>query len=259
MHALVNIALRAARDAAEAIAHASDRLDRVRVIDDSPDNFLTSMDQDADKTILYHLEKTYPTATIHSRVSGLKEGDDSKPKWLVDPLIGNRNFASGYTQFGVSVACQLEGVVKHAVVVCPLLREEFTASRGTGAQLNARRIRVSDIEEFWQSMFGLNNAGVNLDDFCKMQRTLIEVGAEMRLSGCSSLDIVQVAAGRLQGGWCTMPDSLSMAAARLLLVEAGGLLGTETGNPDLGKGSELLFGNPRIFKQLLKLRQAVTR
>ena len=95
MHALLNIALGAARDAAEALAHSSDRLDRVKLLNDSPEEFLTSMDLEADKTILYHLEKAHPTHCINSRVSGVKQGTDSDVVWLVDPLLGNRNFIVG--------------------------------------------------------------------------------------------------------------------------------------------------------------------
>ncbi|MDA1370509.1 MAG: inositol monophosphatase [Proteobacteria bacterium] len=256
MHALVNIALRAARDAAEAIAHSSDRLDRVKVIDNRPETFLTSMDQDADKTICYHLAKAYPDYSLHSRVSGFREGKAGGPLWLVDPLIGSRNFASGYTQFAVSIACQTDGVINHAVVVLPLLREEFVATRGTGAQLNSRRIRVSTISDLSEILIGLNAKGLALNKFAQVQRALIESGADIRISGCSPLDMIQTAAGRLQGGWCETPDLPTMAAARLILTEAGGLLGTEAGNPDLSSSEELLFGNPKIFKELIKMRSA---
>ena len=94
MHPLLNIALQAARDAAEAIAHSSDRLDRIKIINDDPDNFLTSMDLEAEKTIIYHLEKAHPEHSFHSRASGLREGENKNTVWLIDPLVGNRNFRS---------------------------------------------------------------------------------------------------------------------------------------------------------------------
>ena len=134
MHALANIALRAANDAAEALAHASERLDRITIIDNNPDSFVTSLDENADKTIRYHIQKAFPTHSINSRISGFKKGVEKSTVWLIDPLVGGQNLAVGYPAYGVSVACQINGVVNHAVFVIPGLREEIVASRGKGAQ-----------------------------------------------------------------------------------------------------------------------------
>ena len=257
MHALLNIALRAARDAAEALAHSSDRLDRVKLINDGADGLLTSMDLEADKTILYHLEKAHPSHCIRSRVSGLKQGIDNDVVWLVDPLLGNRNFIVGYTQFAVSIACQINGVINHAAIICPLLREEFTASRGAGAQLNARRLRVGKQTTIDATLIGVNFDPTHSEIFLSLQRELIQNGATPRISGCTALDIIHTAADRLQGGWAANEDTSTLAAANLILQEAGGLLGSETGNPDISSGEELVFGNPKTFKQLVKIRQAL--
>lgn len=255
MHPMVTIALRAARDAAEAIALSSDRLDRVQVIDDSPAGFLTSMDQISDKSVLYHLEKAYPGHSFHSRVSGYKKGKGEDVVWLIDPLLGNRNFAAGYTQFAVSVACQVNGVVKHAVVVCPLSGEEFVASRGDGAQLNSRRIRVSDKHEFPSALISLNPENLPTQTIIGFQSLLIDRGAQPRISGCTALDMLYCASNRVLGGWASSVDTTSLAAANLILHEAGGLMGSEAGDPDFTKGKELIFANPKFFKILLKARR----
>lgn len=257
MQPLVNIALQAARDAAEALAHSSDRLDRIKIINDTPANFLTSMDLEAEKTIFYHLEKSYPEHSFHSRASGMREGTNKKTVWLIDPLLGNRNFATGYTQFGVSIACQIEGVVQHAVIICPLLREEFIATRGAGARMNSQRIRVGNRTEIQGSLISLNVDAVSRQLALGLQGEIMAAGASPRISGCTALDIVQTAADRVQGGWAANEDTLSLAAAKLILQEAGGLLGSESGNPDLNTANELLFGNPKVFKQLSKFRQGL--
>lgn len=254
MHPLVNIALRAARDAAEAIAHSSDRLDRVKILNQDPDNFLTSMDEAADKTVCYHIENAHPEHSIDSRVSGYKQGENKDVVWLVEPLLGNKNFARGYTQFGVSIACQVDGVLKHAVLVCPLLHEEYTASRGVGAQLNSRRLRVGKNTELSDGFIGLNAENINPEEFIALQGKMLAAGMSPRMSGCTAIDIVQTAADRLQGGWAANIDSQALAGASLILQEAGGLLGSETGNPDVSKSKELIFANPKLFKALLKLR-----
>lgn len=257
MHPMITIALRAARDAAEAIALSSDRLDRVQIVDNTPTGFLTSMDQNSDKTILYHLEKTYPAHSFHSRISGFKQGTDKEVVWLIDPLVGNRNFASGYTQFAVSIACQIGGIVKHAVIINPLANEEYIATRGDGAQLNSRRIRVSSNIEFENALISINPENIRVPAAVKMQTFLLEHGSHVRISGCTTLDILHVAANRVQGGWAANTNPLSIAAANLILQEAGGLIGSETGNPDPTKGQELVFANPRFFKTLLKTRHEI--
>lgn len=258
MHPLVNIALQAVRDAAEALAHSSDRLDRVKIINDTPSAFLTSMDLEAEKTIYYHLEKAHPDHSFHSRASGLKEGSNKDVVWLIDPLLGNRNFATGYTQFGISVACQIEGVVQHAIISCPLLGEEFIASRGSGVRMNAQRLRVGSRTEIQDSLISLNLDTANPEVGLAMQREIMQAGASPRISGCTALDLIQTASNRTQGGWAPTESAITLAAARLILQEAGGLLGSETGNPELNSGSELIFGNPKIFKQLARMRQGLT-
>ena len=259
MHPMINIALKAARDAAEAIAHSSDRLDRIKIVDSSPNSFLTSMDLDSDKTLQYHLLKAYPEHSIDSRATGVKAGARKDIVWFIDPLIGNRNFARGYTQFALSLACQIDGVIQHAAVVCPMTNEEFTATRGGGAQLNSRRLRVGrETELVAGSLVGLNGDAEERDILRSMQESVFAVGAQPRISGCTALDIVNTAADRLQGGWAPNEggQNHSLKAAALILKEAGGLIGSESANPEYAEGAELLFSNPKIFKQLVKMRQA---
>ena len=259
MHPMINIALKAARDAAEAIAHSSDRLDRIKVINDDPNSFLTSMDLDSDKTLQYHLLKAYPEHSIDSRATGLRAGIRKDIVWLIDPLIGNHNFARGYTQFAVSLACKIEGVIQHAAIVCPMTNEEFVASRGGGAQLNSRRLRVGkETELSVGALVGLNDESEDIETLLDLQRAVVDAGARVRISGCAALDIVSTAADRLQGGWAPNVSgaSHSIDAAALILKEAGGLIGSELANPDYSSAQELLFANPKILKQMVKLRQA---
>ncbi len=253
MHPLLNIALRAARDAAEALAHKAERLDRITIIDSSPESFLTSADQESDKTLIYHIQKAFPKHSIHSRVSGIHEADADTPTWLIDPLVGNLNFAKGYSRFGVAIAIRNKDSIEHGLVINPMQHDEFTASRGAGAQLNSRRIRVG-ADELEGSLIGLDSASSNEQSFIELQSTLLKAGAIPRIGGCSALDVVDTACGRLQGGWCCKTDEVSIAAANLVLLEAGGLLGTESGNPKLDSGAEQLFGTAKIFKQLVKMR-----
>ena len=254
MHPIINIAFRAAKDAADALAFKTDRLDRIKILDDSDERFHTSADLESDNTLLYHIQKSYPDHTIVSRLSGTHEGKVGEPIWYVDPLLGNQNFAYGYPRFGVSIAVKNKDVVNHAVVLAPMLGDEFIASRGNGAQLNTRRIRVRQKTELTASLIGLDFAGIDSDLFIDMQKALLRANAKPRVSGCGPLDLLDAACGRIQGGWFGHQTEASIAAASLIFQEAGGFIGAENGNPKLDSGSEILFGEAELFKQLVKIR-----
>ena len=138
MHPLLNIALRAARDASESLAHKAARLDRIKVLDSDPASFTTSADVDSDETLRYHILKAYPSHSIQSRVSGDHQGDEGEPVWMIDPLVGSLNYSCGYSRFGVSIAVSKDGNVEHAVIVCPMQNDEFTASMARMAAIISR-------------------------------------------------------------------------------------------------------------------------
>jgi myo-inositol-1(or 4)-monophosphatase len=259
MHALLNIALRAARDAAEALAHQFDRLDRIKVIDDTSSRFLTSADLDADKTVLYHLQKAHPDHCFSSRVSGDIEGENKNIVWLIDPLVGTNNLIRGVPGFAISVACQIDQKISHAVLIDPLLNEEFTASRGRGANLRESRLRVTDRLNLADGLISLNypTNEDNLDHFLDYQRFLINAGASVRIGGCGVLDVAHTAAGRFDGGSGLNPGKQSMASAALILQESGGLISDPLGNPELTNSTAMVFGNPKCFKQLLQIEKSL--
>ena len=259
MHAFLNTAIHAARDAAEAIAHSSDRLDRVRIFEATDSTVTTNIDHDSEQTILYHIQKAYPQHSIQSRLCGYIKGEDENTLWLIDPLVGSKNFVNGFTHFCVSIACKIGDKINHAVVINPMQREEYTASRGAGAQLNSRRLRVSDTES-------LDEAFVCLDPHAKpehrgvltdLQQQLLTRNCHIRQTGASALDIAWVAAGKLDAGWLSNTGHESLAAVQLIMQESGGFISDITGNPDITNAGELVFGNPKCFKQLLQLRTAL--
>ena len=140
-----------------------------------------------------------------------------------------------------------------------MTNEEFVASRGGGAQLNSRRLRVGkETELSIGALVGLNDESEDIGTLLDLQRAVVDAGARVRISGCAALDIVSTAADRLQGGWApnVAGASHSIDAAALILKEAGGLIGSELANPDYSSAQELLFANPKILKQMVKLRQA---
>lgn len=262
MHAFLNIALRAARDAAEAAAHSSDRLDRVKILSQQPGQFSTSMDKDANRTILYHLKQAYPDHCYQSRLSGYEEGSDKSTVWIIEPLAGNFNFSQGYSQFAISIACKIGDKIRHAVVINPLLNEEYSASRGGGAQLNSRRIRVSDATSLAGGIVALNpgNAQISADAgqaFLGLTGSVLQAESQPRNSGCTTLDLLAVASGRATAGWSAPQLGQDLTAPALILAEAGGLLSNTDGSPGFAPGQEFVFANARCLKQMLQLRASV--
>ena len=255
MHALLNLALRAARDAAELLAHQFDRLDRVKKLEASTHGLLTSANLDAEKSILYHLQKAHPEHCYSSRGSDKIEGSDPSVVWLIDPMTGTDNFVKGVPHFAVSVACQIDNQIQHAVLINPLLNEEFSASRGQGANLGGRRLRVSAKSRLQGSLVALDSpAEEYLAESLELQQKLVNSGAAISMSGCATLDLANTAAGRFVGGITSNIDSNSLASALLILQESGGLIGDRQGNPDVSNARTLVFGNPGCFKQILKLQ-----
>ena len=257
MESLLNVALGAARGAARNLAHGVDRLDRVKVLNDSESAFATSMDRDSERTLVYQIQKLYPEHRIESRLSGDCGGEDDSVTWLLDPLAGNRNFYAGLPNFGVAVACRVKGIISHAAVILPQTNDEFTASRGQGAQLNAKRIRVGDATAPHGCLIGLGSYTEHLHVLRDLQKELQSREALIRQSGCAVFDMLLTAANRLQGGWAGESAGIGMLAAALVLQEAGGLLVNETGHPDAAAGKEAVFGNPRMIRELLRLRAGI--
>ncbi len=257
MEPLLNVALVAARAAARRLALGIDRLDRLKVLDDSEESFATSMDQDSERALIYQIGKFYPEHRIESRLSGSCGGADERVVWLLEPLAGSRNFHAGLPCFAVAVACRVQGALRHAAIILPRTDEEFSASRGRGAQLNARRIRVGEARHPRGNLLGLQAFSDKRRLLDEIQRRLHAERALIRQSGCAVFDIAQTAANRLQGGWTGAGAGAGLLAAGLVLREAGGLLSSASGHPEIAAGGETLFGNPRMVRELSRLRAGI--
>lgn len=254
MHAQLNIALRAARDGAVILARQFDRLDRVKEARGAAQQMITSAHLDVESAMLEQLRKTFPKHGYRSAATDLDEHNDSDTVWLLNPLVGTENFLRGTPGFFVSLACQVGKQISLALFIDPLLNEEFTAARGKGANLGGRRIRVSNTADLQNCVIAVEFARLptaGTDPFDTQER-LRAAGASQRTQGNEILDLLYTAAGRFDGGYISRPEPVALASAALILQEAGGLLSDTSGNPTL-TGDSLVFGNPKCFKQLLKL------
>ena len=258
MQPMVTMALRAARKAGEIIAQGYEQLDVIKVQKKEANDYVTEIDQAAERAIISVLKKAYPDHGFLGEETGhhpgTGEGEDYL--WIIDPLDGTTNFIHGLPQFAVSIACQYRGRIEHAVVFNPISLEEYTASRGQGAALNGRRIRVTGRTSLQGALLGTGfpfraDQLTHMDNYIGMFRSLVGETAGIRRPGAASLDLAYVAAGRYDGFWEFGLKEWDMAAGALLVQEAGGLIADfRGGNKHMEKG-QVVCGSPKVFKEIL--------
>lgn len=255
---MLTIALRAARKAGELIERALERVDVVAFEEKGRNDFVTEIDQSAEKEIIYHLRKAYPDHCIRGEETGVSRGDNSDYEWIIDPLDGTTNFIHGIPHFAISIACKYKGQIEHAVVLNPISREEFTASRGRGATLNGRRIRVSPRKSMDGALIGTGipfngYAYDNITPYLAAMHEIAGQTAGIRRPGAASLDLAYVAAGRFDGFWEMNLKEWDIAAGVLLVKEAGGLVSDFKGGNSYMDSGNIVCGTPKVFKPLLQI------
>jgi myo-inositol-1(or 4)-monophosphatase len=254
MHPLLNIAIGAARRAGEVIVRSLDRVGALVVSEKGRNDFVSEVDRAAEQAVIAAIRKAYPAHGFLAEESGATAGDDYT--WVIDPLDGTTNFLHGFPQFAVSVACRHRGRAEVGVVFDPLRSELFTAERGAGAQLEGRRIRVSQ-------RAGLDGALVGtgfpyrenrrwLKSYMAMLEGVMQATAGVRRPGAASLDLAYVAAGRLDAFWEFGLSPWDTAAGNLLITEAGGRVGDLAGG-EYTDGGNLLVGSPKVYAALIEL------
>ncbi|MDE2304217.1 MAG: inositol monophosphatase [Gammaproteobacteria bacterium] len=255
MHALLNIAVRAARRSGDAIARNLGRIDDLKVDSKGRNDFVTDVDRRAEAEIIATVRRSYPDHAFLGEESG--RSGDGEYVWIIDPLDGTTNFLHGFPVFAVSIAVEHRGKVQHAVVYDPVRQELFTASRGAGAQLDGRRIRVSARRTLQGSLIGTGfpfraESSDLVDDYLAVLKSVMGVAAGVRRAGAAALDLAYVAAGRLDGFWEFGLKPWDTAAGSLLIQEAGGQVSTATGG-EFALDPDVVAGNPKICAALLEL------
>jgi myo-inositol-1(or 4)-monophosphatase len=254
MHPMLNIAVRAARRAGNIINRATRNLDIVTVREKVANDFVTEVDQEAERAIIETLLRAYPDHSILAEESGAS--GRSEYQWIIDPLDGTTNFLHGFPQYAVSIALSHRGVITQAVVYDPVRNDLFTASRGRGAFLNDTRIRVSKRTQLKTSLIGTGfpfRQLEHLDTYLAMLRDMMKSTSGVRRPGAAALDLAYVAAGRLDGFWELGLSIWDIAAGALLITEAGGLIGDLEGEDRYLHSGNVVAGNPKVFVELLKL------
>jgi myo-inositol-1(or 4)-monophosphatase len=254
MHPMLNIAVRAARNAGDIIVRHSTRIDELTVASKERNDYVSEVDRQAENEIMAVIRKAYPDHGILAEESG-RHGDNDEFLWIIDPLDGTTNFLHGFPQFSVSIALQHKGRLEQAVIYDPMRQELFTATRGAGAQLDNRRIRVSKQTSLKGALLGTGFPYKNqtyLDAYLEMFKALITDSAGIRRPGSAALDLAYVAAGRLDGFWEIGLNPWDMAAGVLLVREAGGLVSDLAGGHDFLKSGNIVAAAPKLFPAMLR-------
>jgi myo-inositol-1(or 4)-monophosphatase len=263
MHPMLNVAVRAARQAGRIITRAALDLDQVKVARKQRNDFVTEVDHASEQAIIDTLKQAFPDHAILAEESGHTPGvaaqaqaHEAEHIWIIDPLDGTTNFIHGLPQYCISIALMQKGIVTQAVVYDPNRDELYTASKGAGAFVNSRRIRVSRATRLDEALVGTGfpyRQIENIDDYLRVFRTMTERTAALRRPGAAALDLAYVACGRYDAFWEMGLAPWDVAAGSLLVTEAGGLVGDFAGNAGYVFSGEVVASTPKVFPAMLSI------
>jgi myo-inositol-1(or 4)-monophosphatase len=252
MHPMLNIAVRAARSAGRILLRYFERTDQISVSSKRRNDFVSEVDRGAEEAIIRELRSKYPDHAILAEESGEQKGSDFQ--WVIDPLDGTTNYLHGFPQFSVSIALKYRERLEQAVVYDPLREEMFTASRGQGAQLNERRLRVASRTSLKGALVGTGfpyRDHSHLDTYLGMLNAMIQDTAGIRRPGSAALDFAYVAAGRLDGFWELGLAPWDFAAGALLVSEAGGKVSDLAGGDRHLQTGNVVAGNLKVHQAMV--------
>ncbi|KXW55291.1 inositol monophosphatase [Ferrovum sp. PN-J185] len=254
MHPMLNTAVKAARRAGHIINRAALDLERLKVAKKGPADYVSEIDKMAEEAIISVLQDAYPDHSFLGEESGALGQSDYQ--WIIDPIDGTTNFIHGFPMYAVSIALAHKGVLTQGVIYDPVKNDLFTATRGAGAYLNERRIRVSQQIKMEDALIGSGfpySSMENQERYMRMLSVIMRESAGIRRPGSAALDLAYVAAGRYDGFWELGLKPWDMAAGVLLIQEAGGLVTDLDGEQRYLETGHIVAGNPKIFSQLLTL------
>jgi myo-inositol-1(or 4)-monophosphatase len=273
---MLNVAIKAARRAGTVINRASLNLERLQIARKQQNDFVTEVDQAAEQVIIDTLQAAYPTheflaeeggrlnfngqvvgaSTWQQVLDDAAQTEEEHHVWVIDPLDGTTNFIHGFPQYAVSIALAVNGVIAHGVIYDPSRDELFTASKGAGAFVNNRRLRVGNQTRLSECLLGTGfpyRADQDIDAYMSIFEKMTINSAGIRRPGAAALDLAYVAAGRFDGFFERDLKPWDMAAGVLMIQEAGGIVATYQGNEDFLASGEVMAANPKIFGQMVSL------
>ena len=261
MHAMVNVAIKAARRAGAPMIRQLNQLDTLKVSEKGRNEFVTEVDHRAEQAIVEVIHDFYPDHAILAEERG-REGEHEF-EWVIDPLDGTTNYIHGFPTFAVSIAVRRGKQIEHGVVYDPMRQEIFSASRGQGAQLDGRRIRVSQRHRLQDTLlatgFPYRHDQQDVERYLRMLAAVMNSSAGIRRPGSAALDLSYVAAGRVDGFWELGLKIWDIAAGTLLIREAGGRISDFEGGDSYLESGSVVAGNPKIYAALSRLLAPLAR
>lgn len=254
MSPALNIAIRAARAAGDIIIKHIDRIVDMPVTTKGHNDFVTEVDRWAETAIIQTLQRSYPAHAILSEEQG--QQGDSPWRWIIDPLDGTTNYIHGFPQYAVAIALQHHKKLEQAVVYDPLRQELFTTSRGRGAMLNNKRIRVSNQHQLKSSLIGTGSpfkTPQRQNEYFGTFREIFSQVCDIRRTGAASLDLAYIACGRLDGFWELGLKPWDIAAGALLVQESGGLISDLNGGDNYLQSGNIIATTPKIHKTMITI------
>ena len=255
MHALLNVAVMAARSAGSSLIRNLNRLEKLNVEQKGHNDFVSDADRKAEQIVIDTVHKHYPDHAILAEESGVQGESDTV--WIIDPLDGTINYLHGFPVFAVSIGVQVNGRMEHGVVYDPLRQELFTASRGQGAQLDGHKIRVSKLRDLQFALIGtgfpFREKQIDFLPYMELLQKVLKHTSGVRRPGAAALDLAYVAAGRLDGFYEFGLSAWDVAAGSLLIREAGGIVSGLDGSENYLDAGHILTGNPKIYQAIAKL------
>jgi myo-inositol-1(or 4)-monophosphatase len=254
MQPMLNIAIRAARQAGDFIVRKINKLPDLKVEVKAQNDYVSDVDRQAEALIIEELQKSYPGHGILAEESGTIDGE-GEYRWIIDPLDGTTNYLHGFPHYAVSIACEHQRRLAHAVIYDPFKQEIFAASRGAGATLNNRRIRVSPRKSINGALLATGfpfKHPAQLGEFLRVFEAFFSKASDVRRAGSAALDLAYVAAGRLDGYWENGLNAWDLAAGALIVREAGGLVTDYSGEGDFLENGEIVAANPKVIGDMLR-------
>jgi myo-inositol-1(or 4)-monophosphatase len=253
MEPVLNIALAAARKAGDIITRHLYRLDTLTISTKERNDLVSEVDINAEHAIIYVIQKSFPSHNIIGEESGeLDNGSDHT--WIIDPLDGTNNYLHGFPHFCVSIALRVNEHIEHGLIYDPIRDEVFTASRGRGAHMNNKRLRVSKQQQLSSALIGTGfplRTPTVFEPYFATLHALYQQCLGVRRAGSSALDLAYVAAGRLEGSWHYGLNIWDIAAGSLMVREAGGLVTDFSGSENYLHSGNIIAATPKMLKQLL--------
>jgi myo-inositol-1(or 4)-monophosphatase len=255
MHPMLSIAVKAAREAGRIINKGSNDVGALTVSAKNFNDFVSEIDHAAEQSIIDTIKYAYPDHGFLGEESG-DTNKEAENIWIIDPLDGTTNFLHNFPQYCVSIALQQKGVLTQAVIYDPVRNDLFTATKGRGAFLNDKRIRVANRGKLQTALIGTGfpfRDFTHLDTYMAMLKDMIKSTAGLRRPGSAALDLAYVAAGFTDGFFELNLSSWDIAAGGLLVQEAGGIVGDFQGNESWLSTGNIVAGNAKIFSQMLQV------